>query len=216
MLSWTNPDYEYSKGVIILRRTDTYSVDPVQEAGYIIAEITDISTTYIDKDVEPATAYYYTLFTEDDLGNYSDPSITLFVTSASLKPINQMTVPELQTEISRLISVINQLQSQVSQAPSLDVSKTETIPTNYKFSAQLKYGQTSDDIKYLQIFLKSQGNDIYPEGLVTGNFGLSTQKAVTRFQEMYKSEILTPAGFSKGTGIIGTRTINKINQILGK
>ena len=68
----------------------------------------------------------------------------------------------------------------------------------------------------LQIFLKAQGPEIYPEGKVTGMFGDLTKAAVVRFQEKHKSEILIPAGFNSGTGIAGEWTIKKINLLLGR
>jgi peptidoglycan hydrolase-like protein with peptidoglycan-binding domain len=70
------------------------------------------------------------------------------------------------------------------------------------------------DVKCLQEFLKNQGSDIYPEGYVTGNFAGLTMQAVIRFQEKYKSEILTPLGLQNGTGYVGPSTRAKINQLL--
>jgi len=72
------------------------------------------------------------------------------------------------------------------------------------------------EVRCLQEFLKSQGAEIYPEGLVTGNFLSLTQAAVIRFQEKYKTEILTPLGLEKGTGFVGSLTCAKINELLGK
>ena len=66
----------------------------------------------------------------------------------------------------------------------------------------------------MQSFLKAQGTDIYPEGLVTGNFGSLTKAAVIRFQEKYASDILTPVGLLKGSGYVGAKTIAKINQLI--
>ena len=71
------------------------------------------------------------------------------------------------------------------------------------------------EVRCLQEFLKSQGPEIYPEGLVTGNFLSLTKAAVTRFQEKYKAEILAPLGLEKGTGFVGSKTRTKINQLLG-
>jgi len=68
----------------------------------------------------------------------------------------------------------------------------------------------------LQEFLKSQESDIYPEGLVTGNFLQLTQSAVIRFQEKYANEILKPLGLERGTGFLGAMTRAKINEILSK
>ena len=81
-------------------------------------------------------------------------------------------------------------------------------------NSNLSYGmKNSNEVRCLQEFLKSQGGDIYPEGLVTGNFLSLTQKAVIRFQEKYFSEVLSPLGLEKGTGFVGLMTRSKINQL---
>ena len=74
----------------------------------------------------------------------------------------------------------------------------------------------SQEVRCLQEFLKTQGTDIYPEGLVTGNFLNLTQSAVIRLQEKYASEILNPLGLERGTGYVGQITRAKINEILSK
>lgn len=90
------------------------------------------------------------------------------------------------------------------------------IPTNYRFTTNLKYNQKGANIRYLQLFLKSQEGGIYPEGIISGWFGALTRKAVIRFQEKYASDILAPLGLIKGTGLVGKTTRNKINEILGR
>jgi len=57
--------------------------------------------------------------------------------------------------------------------------------------------------------LKAQGQDVYPEGLVTGNFLSLTKAAIIRFQEKYASEILVPLGLNNGTGYVGAKTRGK-------
>ncbi len=71
----------------------------------------------------------------------------------------------------------------------------------------------NDQVKKLQEILARDPN-IYPEGLVTGNFLSLTQQAIIRFQEKYKNEILTPLGLERGTGFVGQSTRAKINQLL--
>jgi len=71
------------------------------------------------------------------------------------------------------------------------------------------------EVRCLQEFLKSQGQSIYPEGLITGNFFSLTKQAVIRFQEKYADEILAPLGLRQGTGFVGPSTRQKINQLLG-
>jgi len=73
----------------------------------------------------------------------------------------------------------------------------------------------SAEVRCLQEFLKAQGPDIYPQGLITGNFFALTQQAVVRFQEKYASEILFPLGLQRGTGYVGASTRAKINQLMG-
>jgi len=83
------------------------------------------------------------------------------------------------------------------------------------FKDNLYYGLLNDDkVRCLQQFLKSQGPEIYPEGTISGNFLSLTQKALIRFQEKYKAEILTPLGLEKGTGFLGEMTRLKVNQLL--
>ena len=77
----------------------------------------------------------------------------------------------------------------------------------------LYYGMRgSKEVERLQRFLKNQGEEIYPEGLVTGNFLELTKKAVIRFQERYSQEILAPLNLSKGTGYVGEYTREFINS----
>jgi len=85
-----------------------------------------------------------------------------------------------------------------------------------KISKNLKYGMKDAEVKCLQEFLKSQGPEIYPEGLVTGYFGPLTLSAVKRFQQKYWQEILAPWGLTQNqpTGFVGPTTRAKINQLL--
>jgi hypothetical protein len=85
-----------------------------------------------------------------------------------------------------------------------------------KFQRFLKKGMRGEDVKCLQEILKSEGPEIYPEGLVTGYFGPLTFRAVVKFQEKYSKEILQPFGLKKGTGFVGFLTLKKLNSILKK
>ncbi len=126
-----------------------------------------------------------------------------------------MTVAEIKAKIAELVAAINNLQAQLIQ---LQPVSEIPIPVGYQFKAimRLKYGQRSDDVKKLQIFLKAQGSEIYPEGLVTGYFGTATKAAVKKFQLRYKTEILAPYGLTVATGVVGEKTLIKINNLLGK
>ncbi|PIS40359.1 MAG: hypothetical protein COT32_00140 [Candidatus Nealsonbacteria bacterium CG08_land_8_20_14_0_20_36_22] len=134
------------------------------------------------------------------------------------KPISQMTVPELQAKIQEIIAVVQKLQTILVQLRGKpDISR---IPSTYTFTTNLKYGTSSQDVKYLQIFLNSDPDtQISISGKGSPNneiiyFGLKTQQSVIKFQEEYKQDILTPLNLSQGTGFVGSGTRNKINQLL--
>jgi len=96
-----------------------------------------------------------------------------------------------------------------TSSPSFEISCTQ-------LTRNLRYGMKGKDVKCLQEFLKSQGPEIYPEGLVTGYFGPLTLRAVKRFQQKYWQEILAPWGLTQNqpTGLVGPTTRAKINQLL--
>jgi hypothetical protein len=129
------------------------------------------------------------------------------------KPISQMTKEEIKNNISEIEKALNQLKDQLAKIENGNFNTT----TCNKFSRDLFYGLTNDkDVICLQEFLKSQGSEIYPEGLVTGNFLSLTQKALIRFQEKYATDILIPLKLEKGTGFFGSFTRNIINKMLNK
>jgi len=112
-------------------------------------------------------------------------------------------IAELKAQIAELQAKINSILAKRNQSLSCSV-----------FTRTLYFGIKNDEVKCLQKFLKAQGADIYPEGLITGFFGILTKNAVVRFQEKYADEILLPLGLSKGTGIVGFYTRLKINKLL--
>mgnify|MGYP000635407757 CR=1 FL=1 len=115
-------------------------------------------------------------------------------------------IAELQREISELQKKINEILLQ----------RRQTISCS-KLERNLYYGLMNDpEVRCLQEFLKSQGPEIYPEGLVTGYFGPLTLSAVKRFQQKYWKEILAPWGLTQNqpTGFVGPTTRAKINQLL--
>jgi len=111
----------------------------------------------------------------------------------------------LQKEIARLRAEINAILS--GQTPAYSCTE---IRSNLYFGMR-----DNQEVRCLQEFLKSRGSEIYPEGLVTGNFLSLTGEAVIRFQGKYASEILAPLGLKGGTGYVGAATRSKINQLIG-
>ncbi|PJC22641.1 hypothetical protein CO059_02145, partial [candidate division WWE3 bacterium CG_4_9_14_0_2_um_filter_48_10] len=127
---------------------------------------------------------------------------------------------EEQKYIQELLSQIEFLKKQIAQVQAeiaaILAKKELNSFSCRKLENNLYYGMVRNpEVRCLQEFLKSQGPEVYPEGLVTGNFLSLTQQALIRFQEKYADEILTPLGLEKGTGLFGPSTQAKANQILG-
>ena len=120
--------------------------------------------------------------------------------------------------IKKLLAQIEELKKQIAevQAKINAILASRGQVSCQKFENNLYYGMMENsEVRCLQEFLKIQGPEVYPEGLVTGNFLSLTQQALIRFQEKYASEILIPLGLQKGTGYVGPATRTKINQLLG-
>ena len=113
----------------------------------------------------------------------------------------------LKAEIVRIQAKINAI---------LNKKPLPEPASSCSLNANLYYGLSNEDVKCLQNFLKSQGPEIYPEALVTGNFLSLTRTAVIRFQEKYAQDVLIPWDLVRGTGVVGSTTRAKINQLLAK
>ena len=119
--------------------------------------------------------------------------------------------------ISRLLAQIEELKRQIAEVHAkINAILIERGQIScQRFERNLYFGIRNDfEVRCLQEFLKAQGSEIFPEGLVTGNFLSLTQQAVIRFQEKYAAEILAPLGLQKGTGYVGQMTRVKLNELL--
>jgi peptidoglycan hydrolase-like protein with peptidoglycan-binding domain len=89
----------------------------------------------------------------------------------------------------------------------------------YTFSSNLHIGSVGQDVRALQISLnqdpstKIAATGPGSPGNETMYFGSLTMRAVVRFQEKYRGEILEPIGLSQGTGYVGAITRTKLNII---
>jgi hypothetical protein len=113
-------------------------------------------------------------------------------------------IAALQAQIAALTAQLNNLITQTGGTPSGTTGLCTT--------KNLSQGMRDAEVTTLQQALASN-TTIYPEGLVTGYFGPLTRAAVTRFQEMYAAEVLTPLGLSSGTGYYGPSSRAKFNAL---
>jgi ABC-type transport system substrate-binding protein len=85
-------------------------------------------------------------------------------------------------------------------------------PAIFEFTKNLSLGSRGKEVKFLQKCL-AKDPEVYPEGIISGYFGKKTEKAVIKFQEKYKDQILIPQNLKKGTGKVRIATRAKLNEI---
>ena len=122
--------------------------------------------------------------------------------------ILERTPSEEEELIKQLLAQIEELQKEIASVQlQISILKGESESNCTKFENNLFYGLLNDAaVHCLQQFLKRQGEKIYPEGLITGNFFDLTLAAVKRYQG------------SKGivqTGYFGPLTRVAVNKDLG-
>ncbi len=90
--------------------------------------------------------------------------------------------------------------------------------SEFKFTKDLWYQMKDVEVKILQRFLNLKGFTVSDSGAgaagqETDYFGPKTKQALIKFQEAYRSNILTPIGLNFGTGFFGPQTRNFINSL---
>ena len=197
---------------IIYDKDNKYSVEFLKlnktEKGEV--NIKDFGTKYNSLIIVPSLQTKTSGF--DGLDFIYPYSFTVSITGKDSEA-DQIIIQKLLDQIASLKKQIADIIAQKSGGNNNNGGNNNS--TCFQLNNNLSFGMfNNSDVKCLQSFLKSQGADIYPEGLVTGNFGSLTKSAVIRFQEKYTSEILTPLGLFGGTGFVGPATRFKINQLL--
>jgi hypothetical protein len=120
-------------------------------------------------------------------------------------------------EIEKLMEKINQLKALISQYQSLiqqivaQRSKQilSEIPPDFKFENPIRYGNRGNEVRYLQILLRSLG---FYKGPINGINDLSTLLAIRKFQLTYG--LITPQTPKSISGYVGPATRAKLNEIL--
>lgn len=90
--------------------------------------------------------------------------------------------------------------------------KTLVKESTFKFTKNLTLESQGQDVTELQKCL-AKDKEVYPEGVVSGYFGIKTKVAVIKFQEKYREDILVPAGLAQGNGEVKPLTREKLNQL---
>ena len=177
-----------------------------------------------------STTYYFTIKNEDSSGNIGQTTIRVCKTAGGGSgggsggggggggnpPDKAAVIANLKAEIARITAEIQKLLAELAKIKAEEKAREVKIPYGFRFRKNLYFGMRNNNVVYLQVFLRNQGTAIYPEGKVTGYFGILTRKAVIRFQNKYSQDILLPWGLTRGTGTVGRTTRIKMNEILAK
>ncbi len=217
-----NPDNIFRVPYIVNRKSGGYYIDYLElderqrgqvtisnaESLIIVPSVQTKTLGFISPEL--AISYFWSVSVVDD------PEDSKVVTNPKYldKPIADMTSTELKAKIAEIKDLLSQLTNQLASL-GMPVQEDSKIPvrSSCSFDKNLKLGLKGNDVECLQEFLKNQGSDIYPEGLVTGYFGPLTKAAVIRFQEKYAQDILAPINLIRGTGYVGKMTLAKISQL---
>jgi len=180
----------------------------VSDFGSEINSVTIIPSIHIETSIPPDSFEDISFFWEVSTTPEKEKENSSFSKYLD-KPVSEMTKGELLKKIEEIKNLLDYLKDILTQ------KEEQKQYSCIGFENDLYYGLMNDQRVYcLQEFLKSQGEDVYPEGLITGNFLSLTRKAVIKFQEKYSSDILAPLDLKEGTGYFGPRTREFINNLI--
>ena len=148
----------------------------------------------------------------------------------SLVVVNSVTaatgddIAALQAQIAQLLEQIKGLESTQSSGSSSGGTYTTSYTggnaaCSYTWTRNLSMGSTGDDVRQLQRFLNGNPQTqvavtgVGSPGNESSYYGPATARAVSKFQEMYAAQILTPLGLTKGTGGFYTSTRAQLNKV---
>jgi hypothetical protein len=139
----------------------------------------------------------------------SSPTTT-DIQTVLVKVAEQVAYIQANLTATNALALLADVAQRLSQLQAAIGSAASTVAN--ALSKPLHTGSQNADVNTLQAFLKSQGSEIYPEGLVTGYFGAKTEAAVGRFQ--VKNGLVTGAE-DPAYGYVGPATRARINSLLG-
>jgi len=94
----------------------------------------------------------------------------------------------------------------------------QTDALAYVFNRNLTIGSEGEDVRQLQMYLNSNPTTklanlgVGSPGQETTYFGNLTKTAIIKYQNLFRTEILTPVGLISGTGYFGLSTRTKLNS----
>ncbi len=141
--------------------------------------ISDFSSKYFSLTLVPSVQQRQSEFT----GNGSYYPFSLEIKTREVSGDGDALIQSLLDKIAYLQAEIARVQAAINAFLASQGKEQMNFSSCQSFGNDLYYGmKNSQEVSCLQQFLKSKGSDIYPEGLVTGNFLSLTFTAVQRYQ----------------------------------
>lgn len=139
--------------------------------------------------------------------------MVLFAPTAAKADTIDDLLEHVQSMMEEMAKVQIQLQ-QLKQAGTVSSSVTQTTApsgsvlgaTTFSFSGPVNIGDVSDDVKKIQVLLKTD-TAIYPEGVTSGVYGPATTQAIRNLQERFG---LDPVG------VVGPATTALLERLIAQ
>lgn len=129
-----------------------------------------------------------------------------------------MSASELRARISELLAEVSDLQEQLESVQNDSTSSSGGSCPSLG-SRDLKIGDRGAEVYRLQQFLNRDPDTrvaVYGDGSPgneTTYYGPATAAAVAKFQEKYRTYVLTPVGLTRGSGYLGASTRAQILRL---
>ncbi len=143
--------------------------------------------------------------------------VVLLAGAAFALPAKAQTVESLTAQINSLLATIASLQSQLAAMGGGSGMGAGVCPAQW--NTNLQTGSTGADVMKLQKFLNSDAATKVADsgagspGMESEYYGAKTAAAVSKFQEKYAADILTPLGLTAGTGKFFASSRAKANML---
>ncbi len=136
---------------------------------------------------------------------------------------NAYAVSLTQEQIAAVLGLLRAFGADQSVIANVELSLTGGVlpPPSaercHTFNTNLGIGDRGSEVNALVTILKKEGMMSQPAMLIQNDnsFNNSIASAVSKFQEKYRSEILTPNGLAHATGYGGPATRKKLNNLYG-
>lgn len=159
-----------------------------------------------------------TTIVKDTAAKFAVAAVAVAMIFSAYAPAAQaQTTDEMSDLIASLLQQVADLQSQLGQGSTGDSMGSSSDVCPYTWTRDLNMGSEGADVMKLQQFLNANADTRVAAtgagsaGNETMYYGPATGAAVSKFQVMYRAEVLTPAGLVNPTTYFGPSTRAKAN-----